>query len=658
MALHRSFGLLFLAFLASAFPHREALGPRGHAANVPAPTLRLARIFGNGMVLQRDHPIPVWGWASPGTRVSVSFHGDTKSVTSDSTGAWRVAFPLLTAGGPLDLVVRSGGESITVANIVIGDVWLASGQSNMEFPLSQSANASTEIRGAHDPLLRHFKVPTSWSNAPESDLAGGEWTAADPRHVGDFSAVGYFFARDLRAFTHVPIGIVNSTWGGSAIEAWMSRKAHKLSDSAWAAYLQGDDRRIEALRAALRAKIGSLPESDRGTRNGRLVWQDPALDDSDWIEMPVPSYWESNGFEGMDGIGWYRTSFILSDREAQTGVTLTMNAIDDDDITWINGVEVGRTVGYNKVRTYTLAPSALRAGANVLVVRVSDGGGGGGINASVSISSEGSAPRSLAGRWKFKVGAVALNRDGQQINKVPTVLYNKMIAPLLPFPIKGIIWYQGESNANNVQQASAYRAQFATLIDSWRREWSGGGRLPFLWVQLPNFGKPDSTPPSQSAWATQRESMAAALSLPATGQAITIDVGEAENLHPKNKQDVGARLALVAQPVAYGQRVLASGPTYLSHVVRGNKIVVSFSNIGNGLVSASSDASVGAFAIAGADKVWHWASARLVGNTVEVWSDGVASPVAVRYAWTDSPENADLYSREGLPAAPFRTDHW
>lgn len=657
-SLHRVLSVLALATLTVSPRHRKAVEHHAFASEA-APTLRLARIFGDGMVLQRDRPIPVWGWASPRASVSVSFHGRMRSATANSSGAWKVTFPALAAGGPFDLAVRAGSDTIAITNLMIGDVWLASGQSNMEFMVRQAKGASGVIAAARDPLLRQFKVPTSWANAPEPDLAGGTWTSADPEHVGDFTAVGYFFGRDLRASVGVPIGIVNSTWGGSAIEAWMSRGAHKLSDSAWAEYLKGDSQRIEALRATLRAKIGSLPDSDRGTRDGKPVWQDPALDDTDWGAMPVPSYWEANGFDGMDGIGWYRTSFTLSDREAQSGVTLTMTAIDDDDITWVNGVEVGQTVGYNKVRTYRLQPSALRSGANVLAVRVADGGGGGGINAAVSIASAGSAPRSLAGNWKFKVGAVAMNRDGQQINKVPTVLYNKMIVPLLPFPIKGVIWYQGESNANNVGQASAYRAQFATLIDSWRHEWKeGDARFPFLWVQLPNYGTPDSVPPSQSTWATQRESMAAALRLPATGQAIAIEVGEAENLHPTNKQDVGARLALVARAVAYNQHVLASGPTYKSHVARGSRIVISFSNAGAGIMSASSDGSLGAFAIAGSNRAWHWANARVVGNEVEVWSDAVPSPVAVRYAWTNSPVNANLYGKNKLPAAPFRTDRW
>jgi sialate O-acetylesterase len=341
----------------------------------------------------------------------------------------------------------------------------------------------------------------------------------------------------------------------------------------------------------------------------------------------------------------------------QRGAKVDMAAIDDDDITWVNGVEVGRTVGYNVTRSYQIPRNALRVGRNLFAVRVVDGGGGGGINGAVTLTFGDGSQRSLAGQWRFKVGELSFKPDWQHINKIPTILYNKMVHPLLPFAIKGVIWYQGESNANNVAQAAAYRGLFASLMTSWRHE-LGSGRetFPFLWVQLPNFGAVDSTPPAQAGWATQRESMEAALSLPNTGRAITIDDGG--DLHPPNKQDVGARLARVALKTVYGRAVVASGPTYRSHHILGDTVVVDFANSDGGLVVSSSDGRVGAFAIAGADRKFVWANARIVGGRVYVWSDAVKSPVAVRYAWANNPEHANLYNGERLPAAPFRTDRW
>ena len=553
-------------------------------------SLSLPRLFADGMVVQRDRPVAVWGWSAPGAMVTVAFRGQSIRGQASKTGAWRVSVPSGKAGGPFDLTVASGAQRTVFRDVLVGDVWVASGQSNMEFKLAQAANGAETIAAANDHLLRQFKVPTSWSNTPEGDVAGGDWTAADTQHAGDFTAVGYFFAHELRKTIGVPIGIINTTWGGSNIETWMSRRALGLTDSGWAAIRAGEDAYSRALRDSLRVRFGALPTKDSGLVNDTPVWADPSLDDSRWSDMPVPAYWEENGYPGLDGVGWYRVVFNLDAREAQRGVTLKLAAIDDDDITWVNGIEVGRTAGYNIRRAYELPERALRTGRNVLTVRVTDGGGGGGINGAASLAFGEGTERSLAGRWKFKIGEASFKPDGQHINKIPTIVYNAMLHPLLPFAIKGVIWYQGESNANNVAQAAAYRDQFSSLITSWRREWGSSQEkdvilrseatkdrfaskavetpFPFLWVQLPNFGNADASPPAQSGWATQRESMAAALSLPNTGQAITIDVGESGDIHPRNKLDVGVRLARVALKTVYGRRIVASGPTYRSQHVR------------------------------------------------------------------------------------------
>jgi sialate O-acetylesterase len=625
----------------------------------PQPGLRLPVIFGDGVVLQRGKPITIWGWATPTAPVDVAFRGRRAATTADTVGAWRVVLPGGPAGGPFILSVTSGADRVDRGDVLVGDVWLASGQSNMEFRLADSRDAAPEIARAHDMRLREFKIPNSWSTSPEDELTGGSWAPADSSHAGSFSGVAYYFARALRRSTGVPIGIVNSTWGGSNIETWMSRAANGLSDSAWAAQLRTRREQDEAIQRALRAKLGELPQEDHGLVNGRAVWAAPDLDDSAWSSIPVPSYWESNGYEGMDGVAWYRLTFDVPPSAMHGDARLTIGAIDDDDMAWVNGIRVGETKGYNYARSYRVPNSALREGANVLAVRVVDYGGGGGINDSVAIAFADGSRQSLNGTWKFRVAAVSFQADGQKINKIPTVLYNRMIHPILPFAIKGVIWYQGESNANNAPQAAAYRGQFASLIRSWRREFAERDTFPFLWVQLPNFGKPDSEPPTvaQSAWAVQRESMTAALALPRTGQAITIDVGEGL-LHPLDKRDPGERLARVARRVVYGEPVVASGPTYRSSVTRGDTVIVTFANA-NGLTARDGGRrGVGGFAIAGSDQRFVWAEARIVGQNVKVWSPRVAHPVALRYAWATNPERANLYSASGLPAAPFRTDRW
>jgi len=622
--------------------------------------LRLPKIFGDGMVVQRGAPVTVWGWAAPGATVRASIAGRSASATADAGGRWEVALPALSAGGPYELAVRQGTNRITLRDVLVGDVWVASGQSNMEFHVDQATHAQAEIASAGDTRLREFTVPESWSDQPQDDVVGGTWESANPHTVGHFSAVAYFFARELRRSVGVPIGIIHTSWGGSNVETWMSRQAHGLTSAQWAAIQQRERDRDEAQRQTLLTRIGSLPEVDPGMVEGRAVWAAPGLDDSGWAPISVPGLWEGQGYEGLDGVAWYRTAFNLTEDEARRGVTTGLGMIDDNDITWINGVEVGRTEGYTRPRTYAVPASALRAGRNVLAVRVEDGTGGGGIYGApetVFIES-GGARRPFEGPWKFRVGRVRMGEDGQRINKIPTVLYNRMIHPLLQLPIRGVIWYQGESNANNDQQAAAYRTAFAGLITSWRREWTGApGGFPFIWAQLPNFGAADSVPPATAGWAILRESQQAALTLPATGQAVTIDVGEAGDIHPRNKHDVGRRMALVARRLVYGQPVESSGPTYRRHTVDGNRVTIEFDHARGGLVNRGGG-QVGGFAIAGADRRWVWATARVEGNRVVVWSDAVRNPVAVRYAWNNGPVGLTLYNRGGLPAAPFRTDRW
>ena len=660
--LHRAHQALALVPVLLATMTAPALGQcpeRSEAVCLP-------RLFQDGMVLQRDVPVPVWGWAAPGTEVQVSLGGHTQTVTASSGGEWSVRFPPLAAGAVPVIMVSGGGKAVTIHDVLVGDVWVASGQSNMEWPLARDANASAAVAAANDQLLREFAVPHTWSERPERDLVDGSWALATSPNAGRFSAIAYYFASELRAGLGVPIGIIHTSWGGANIETWMSPQALELSDSAYQAVLQQERDRQAGIRESLRSRLGELPARDSGLADGRAPWADPALDDSGWTTLPVPSLWEQAGFTGLDGTAWYRTTFTLSDAEAGAGARLALGTIDDDDITWVNGAEVGRTAGYAEPRRYRVPATVLRPGVNVLAVRVVDGAGGGGpYGAADSFYVEvGGVRRPLAREWKIRVGSVTLQPDGQRINKIPAVLYNRMLHPLLRYPIKGVIWYQGESNANNDAQAAAYRSLFTNLIRGWRREWlgnqvEGGTRdFPFLWVQLPNFGTPDSVPPARAAWALLRESQTAALALPNTAQVVAIDLGDPADIHPRNKQPVGHRLALAAARAAYGKPVVASGPVYHDHRVNDARITVEFDHGGAGLASRSGDLTVSGFAVAGEDRRWVWAEAVLEGDRVSVWSPEVSRPVAVRYAWSNSPRAPGLLNRDGLPAAPFRTDDW
>ena len=643
-----------------------ALGLLTVAPTAASAQLRLSRLVGDHMVLQRDVAVPVWGWARVGDTVRVAFGGSSYDAVANPDGAWRVTLPAMPAGGPHEMTVAAGGSRLRVRDILVGDVWVASGQSNMEWPVAEARDAAREIAAAGDTRVRHVKVPQSWAAQPEDSLAGGEWTVADPAHVGAFSAVGYFFARDLRRHVDVPIGILNTSWGGSRIEPWMSREALRLDPAALDEVMRRERAAEQEARDALRARVGGeLPARDPGLVNGRAVWASPALDDAAWATIPVPGVWEQAGYAGMDGVAWYRTTFELTAAEARAGVRLGLGQIDDADVTWVNGREVGRTSGWNVPRVYDVPAVALRPGRNVVAVRVEDTGGGGGVHGDpglfyVEARGGRATRRPLDGAWRFRVGAVELRPDGQRINKLPTLLYNKMVHPLLPYPIRGVLWYQGESNADRLEDAAAYRATFPALIADWRARWASPRRdFPFLWVQLANFMAADAEPAERSAWATLRESQGAALRLPNTAQVVAIDLGEAGDIHPRNKQDVGARLALAARKVAYGHDVVHSGPVYRRHEVRDGRVVIEFDHVGGGLaVGRRGGGSLRGFAVAGADRRFVWADARIEGDRVVVRSDRVAEPVAVRYAWGDNPDAASLYNAAGLPAAPFRTDAW
>ncbi|MCR6626149.1 MAG: beta galactosidase jelly roll domain-containing protein [Pseudoxanthomonas sp.] len=626
--------------------------PVAHAVELP-------RLFSDGMVVQRDQPVQVWGHAAPGARVAVSFAGAAAiTAQADDAGRWSLELPAQTAGGPYTLRIDDGTQPRVLQDVLVGDVWLASGQSNMEWSVAQSMDRDAEIARATDPQIRHFKIPKSWAGAPQDQLAGGEWVASSPQVAGQFSAVAHFFARELRKVTGVPIGIIDSTWGGSRIEAWMDASSQGLDDAALARQaetLRADDERALAQTRRNLAQWPTLPVDDAG-------WQAPDLAMSTWAPIAVPSLWEAAGWNGMDGVAWYRTTFTLTGEEAAAGVLLGVGRIDDSDATWVNGTQVGETrMRYNQPRRYSVPAAVLRAGVNHVAVRVTDTGGGGGIHGEVGevfVQPQGGTPRALAD-WRFRPSDVSLALVDDK-NQHPALLYNAMIHPLQPYALRGVIWYQGESNANTVADALRYRRQFPALIEQWRTQWRtqwDAPSLPFLWVQLANFSsgvdKGDESP-----WATLREAQSMTLWMPGTAQAVAIDIGDPADIHPLNKQEVGRRLALAARHVAYGEALPFHGPVPQYTRFEGNKAHVEFGTSGGTLAVRGGGTRVHGFALAGTDQVFHPAEATLQDGRVVVRSAAVPRPAAVRYGWSDNPADADLINTDQLPASPFRSDNW
>ncbi|HEV7778941.1 MAG TPA: sialate O-acetylesterase [Luteibacter sp.] len=623
--------------------------------------LELPLLFTDGAVLQRDTPIRVWGWSTPGATVTLGFDGGKATAKAGSDGRWQAEFPARKAGGPFALSVDDGSEKRDIKNVVVGDVFLCSGQSNMEFMVHQGRDAAKEIASASDPMVRHFKIPNSASAEPEDRLAGGSWKVANPQNVGDFSGACWFFARDIRAkYPNVPIGLINSSWGGSNIEAWMNAETTHANVPDIVAHVRELEEKERVATDATRKHLAAWPEAGRVEKTdakGTPLWAAEHIDETQWVPIAVPAYWETVGFYGMDGLAWYRTSFDLSAAEAAQGVTLGLAMIDDSDRSFVNGRLIGATdAKWDGVRVYKVPAGALHAGRNSLAIRVDDLGAGGGIHGdavTLFVQTAGGARRPFTAPWVFRPGVVTISAlDGR--NHVATLLYNKMIHPLLPYPLRGVLWYQGEENAS-AGEAIRYRDQFAAMIHQWQADWKQPD-LPFVWVQLANW-KTDKDTATESPWAELRESQSATLKLPHTAQAVIIDIGDPDNIHPTNKQDVGHRLALGVRHAVYGETLAYSGPTYSAVSFDGAKATLRFDLYGSTLAVRGGGTGVAGFEVAGSDHVFHPAHAYIDGDRVIVSSD-VAEPAIVRYAWSDNPVEANLVNAGGLPASPFRTATW
>ncbi|MCF8224283.1 MAG: beta galactosidase jelly roll domain-containing protein [Bacteroidales bacterium] len=624
--------------------------------------VRLPRVLGSNMVLQRDQDVRIWGWADAKEKVTVTFNGQKKITRADADGNWMVILPPMNAGGPFEMVIR-GKNTFTLDNILLGDVWVCSGQSNMEWQVVNSDNVEEEIANADFPGIRLFTVPRNLQFLPVNDLPSGEWKECSPQSVKTFSAVGYFFGRKIHKETGVPIGLISSNWGGTNVETWMSREISQ-NDPEMKAQVEtievvSPEELAEKQEKMKQELIASIGELKKGMINDVPVWADPGLDLSEWNEMEVPGLWEGKGLNGVDGVVWYRRTFTLSEKQASNDIVLNLGPIDDSDITWVNGTKVGSMhEAYNDERVYSVSSDILESGENTLVVRVEDYRGGGGFHGAgrnmVAKTVEGDV--ALAGTWKYRVSSVDFNiviESQQSPNSRPTLLFNGMIHPLLNFSVTGAIWYQGESNAS---RAYKYRTRFPNLIKDWRNHWNNP-EMGFYFVQLANFMQ-EKDEPVESAWAELREAQAMALDLPKTGMAVTIDIGEADDIHPRNKQDVGKRLALAALHDTYGKDVVYSGPAFKELTIEGDKAIVEMDPMGSELFIRDKYGYVKGFAIAGPDKEFYWAKGTKEGNKIILHNKKVPNPVAVRYAWADNPDDANVYNTGGLPAGPFRTDAW
>lgn len=620
--------------------------------------VHISTLFTDGAVLQRGRAISVFGTGDPGTFVDVSIDNVERRGTVADDGRWQVGVPALPAGGPHTISLNG---AVVAKDVLVGEVWVASGQSNMEFAVAGATDFSVAT-SEPNPQIRHFYVSHVSSETPRSD-PGGTWTQADPAHVGGFTAVGYWFARELNKALGVPIGILHSSWGGTPAESWIRRDTLKKNKE-FAVIAERYEKGLPDYTKAKEAYDAKLAEWAQARADvPAQPWERPDLDVSDWTPIGSPKTMDAIQGKDEDGSVWYRLRFDLPAGVTPGDGVIELGAIDDEDVTYLNGHRIGRTgaetpESWTKPRIYPVSDTDLKRTGNVLAIRVYDSRSGGGMTGTADMMRLVIGTKTVplgTGDWRFKVehtvpGGMPEAPFGPGHPWVPGGLWNGMMAPLSRYPIRGAIWYQGESNADRADQ---YRTLFPAMIKDWRDAW-GQPNFPFLFVQLANFmGTPSE--PAESAWAELRDAQAKALRLGRTGMATAIDIGDPKDIHPKNKREVGRRLALTALNDVYGRKTVANGPRFASFAKQGKMLVVRF-NQADGLKTTDGKPPR-FFQVAGIDRAWHWTSASIIGNTVVLTSPDMARVVAVRYAWADSPD-VNLVNGDGLPAEPFRTDDW
>jgi len=621
--------------------------------------LHLSAIFNDHMVLQRDKPIKIWGASKPGEEVIVALGEKKESAIADKNGRWLVTLPVFQAGGPYTMTIKTKKESRIYKDVLIGEVWLCSGQSNMQFRVRQALNAKYEIHRANNPLIRQLNIPNMLSFKPEEFIDSAQWIISTPETTGDFTAVGFFFARDIYARLHVPVGLIYDNWGGSNVECWIS-KNDMLGSDELKEYAQQMSDSWNQTNARIEKQLTSTL-----TKNGGGVKPDMNEDDflrpdftfSGWMTTSAPGDLDWNGLPAYRGEAYMMKETIVDSVQSRLPSVLSLGTADIRFSIFLNGKQLSIPDGKNIL--IPIPPDTWKRGKNILLVKI----GGQPAPDQMTIGIHGASDQlyvdfdgekiSLADeKWKVLPLLDRPHHFMHWMNDEGTIIYNAMIHPIIPLSIRGVLWYQGESN---VDHAYEYRKTFPLMITGWRKEWND--EFPFLFVQLASFGSDESSN-AGNKWAEIRESQLKALDLPKTGMAVTIDVGEANDVHPKNKQDVGHRLAAVALNDVYGLPQICNGPVYKSVIFSNGKATLSFNSIGKGLISKNRYGTLEGFEIAGADRKFYFAKAFIHDNQVEVSADSVRDPVAVRYGWSNAPLEINLYNMEGFPASPFRTDDW
>ena len=644
--------------------------------------LEINPLFSDHMVLQQNQEVAFWGNYSPNKKIKITATWGSEATTKvDNNGNWKLSLNTPNAGGPFEIKIKSNDSSILLKDIMIGEVWLASGQSNMTMPLKGwppdylVENYVQEIADADFPAIRMFTVGKNISAMPQNNLKG-EWKLCAPETAGDFSATAYFFARRLYQELNIPIGIIHSSWGGTPIEAWTSFGQLETVKDIVPNFETEDDPKLRSSKKEWVSSwnIKQVPTSDSAWSSidfADLAAAKNNFNDEEWLTVELPNSFEKIGLGDFDGVVWFRKTIEMED--ISTDYALSLGAVDDMDVTYFNGHKVGATMGLDKSqlqRVYTVPKAIVQKGKNTIAIRMIDTGGAGGFSSenALLISNNNSSSISLAGAWKLRtIGEIFnegnfyiygfsdknnLRRYDSFVNltpKTPNALFNGMIHPIVPYTVKGVVFYQGEASVN---WGALYEQLFPLLINDWRMQWNVD--FPFYFVQIAPFKYNNRGDLIYDVSQKLREAQRHALSIKNTGMVVTMDIGDYAKIHPANKQDVGARLAGLALANNYGKNIVASGPLYKSHVIKGNKLILDFTFKGTGLI-AKNEKLVG-FEIAGTDKKFIPAIANIVADKIEVYAPALANPAYVRYAWRDQGV-ASLFNKEGLPASSFTSEY-
>lgn len=629
----------------------------------------VSTIFGDDMVLQRGKPDTIWGWSQPGDTVRVQIANHSASAVAGADRRWQVRIKPPAAGGPYTVKIAGSHQTVELHNVMVGDVWLCGGQSNMQFSLRGALTGEADAKAANDPNIRYFTVFGHPAYHPVNVIAGS-WKVVSPETAGRLSAVAFYFARRLQQQIHVPIGLVVDAVGGTPAEAWTSAAALRP--------LKDYDVPLAAFQ-----KIADQGGPDYG--NWIMPWYDeydvglkenwyaPEFDDSDWKQVAIPGAFADLGVPVTPAVAWFRREISLPDPLPAGTALIFLGIIQRMDTVYINGKEVGGSAWVENPRVYFIRPGVLKPGKNIVAIRVFKTEPHGGFLSTpddlrlmlgvhmtfppvARTTPKAKLTIPLAGAWRGKVSVDARPPHPLPISYenwpvMPTVLYQGMLQPIAPLALSGALWYQAEQNS---PRGYEYRKLLPAMITDWR-DLFGQGDFPFYIVSLPGFDKRSQTP-TDDGWADIRESLAiTADTVPHSCLAVTIDTGDPDNIHARDKEPVGNRLALCALAKHYGKHVVYSGPT-LKFVQRlPDSIRLRFAHANGGLLAKGG--KLQEFSIAGEDRKFYWANARIKGNTVIVSSPSVPHPVAVRYAWQSNPA-ATLFNGAGLPAAPFRTDTW